>query len=420
MPGNRMRELKRAVKTMIDSREYSGRRDHSVIGLMSGTSLDGVDAVLVTIGTGPSGSIASVKLAGHVYLAYSEEMRKRISALCSVETARLDDLLYAHFGLGEWYAQAVQRLLSRLCIPASGIDAICMHGQTVWHAPVPRDFPAPDGAGLIPVKGTLQIGAGAVVAERTGIPVISDLRSRDMAAGGEGAPLAPFVDGILFGNPKLGRIVQNIGGIGNATVVPPGAAAADLLAFDTGPGNMLMDAVAYAGSGGVHRYDPDGSIAAKGRADEAIVQRLMLDPYFSRKPPKSTGREVYGAGFAALFMEETQAKGLSFADRLATATAFTAESIARSYKDFIFPATKIDEVLVAGGGARNATLLGMIRDRLPPGIVTATTSERGVPDEAREAMAFAVMGHESLMGRPGNLPAVTGARGPVVLGTLTL
>jgi anhydro-N-acetylmuramic acid kinase len=403
---------------MIDRGAYSARPEHSIIGLMSGTSLDGVDAVLTRIMTEPEGPILSVSLIAHSYLPYSDEMRTRISALCSVETARLDDLVYAHFGLGEWYAKAVQDLLARAGRTASSIDAVCMHGQTIWHAPEARPFPGPEG--FLPVKGTLQIGASAVLRERTGIPVISDLRSRDMAAGGEGAPLAPFVDAILFGSPKLGRIVQNIGGIGNATVVPPAAAAADLLAFDTGPGNMLMDAVVLSGSGGRHRYDPEGSMAAKGKVHEGIVERLMLDPYFRREPPKSTGREVYGADFAAAFMEEARERGLSFEDQVATATAFTAESIARSYKDFILPRIRIDEVLACGGGARNPSLLAMIRDRLPAGILVITSSERGVPDEAREAMAFAVMGHESLMGRPGNLPAVTGARAPVVLGNLTL
>ena len=402
----------------IDRMAYSAKREHFIVGLMSGTSLDGIDAVLTKIETGEDASVSSVSLLAHRYLPYSSEMRTRIGALCAIETARLDDLVYAHFGLGEWYAAIVLDLLAGAGRPASSIDAICMHGQTIWHAPEPRAFPGPTGD--LAVKGTLQIGASAVLRERTGIPVISDLRSRDMAAGGEGAPLAPYVDGILFGSRSLGRIVQNIGGIGNATVVPAGSRTADLIAFDTGPGNMLMDAVVHALSKGERRYDPEGTIAAQGKVDEGIVTRLMADPYFRREPPKSTGREVYGHGFAASFMDDSRKSGLSFADQVATATAFTAESIARSYTDFILPRAKIDEVLVAGGGAKNPTLIAMIRERLPKSIVVTTISERGVPDEAREAMAFAVMGHESLMGRPGNLPAVTGARAAVVLGTLTL
>jgi anhydro-N-acetylmuramic acid kinase len=293
-----------------------------------------------------------------------------------------------------------------------------MHGQTVWHAPVARSFPGPEGD--LQVKGTLQLGSAAVLRERTGIPVISDLRARDMAAGGEGAPLAPYIDAILFGSRTEGRIVQNIGGIGNATVVPAAATSGQILAFDTGPGNMIMDAVVAAGTNGAERFDAGGAHAARGVAREDMVAEFMKDPYFARKPPKSTGREVYGASFAAGFLESAAKRGLSFEDRVATATACTAESIAAAYRDFILPRTSIATVLVAGGGARNATLLLMIQARLPAGINVTTTAACGVPDQAREAMAFAVMGHESLMGRPGNLPAVTGARGPVVLGSITL
>ena len=279
-------------------------------------------------------------------------------------------------------------------------------------------LPGPEGD--IQVKGTLQLGSAAVLRERTGLPVISDLRARDMAAGGEGAPLAPYIDAILFGSRTEGRIVQNIGGIGNATVVPAAAASGQILAFDTGPGNMIMDAVVAAGTNGVERFDAEGAHAARGVVREDMVADFMKDPYFARKPPKSTGREVYGASCAAAFLKGASNRGLSFEDRVATATACTAESIAAAYRDFILPGTSIATVLVAGGGARNATLLRMIQARLPVGITVTTTAACGVPDQAREAMAFAVMGHESLMGRPGNLPAVTGARAPVVLGSITL
>ncbi len=401
-----------------DREAYASRRDHLVIGLMSGTSLDGVDAALVRIHTGPDGSFSSVDLVKHVYIPYSEAVRQVVTRLCSLDEARLDDLVYAHFGLSEWYAAAVELVLAESGIPAAQIDAISMHGQTIWHAPVARPFPGP--AGELPVKGTLQIGSSAVVRERTGIPVISDLRSRDMAAGGEGAPLAPYIDALLFGSRTEGRIVQNIGGIGNATVVPAGAGLLDILAFDTGPGNMIMDAMVGFGTDGRERYDDGGRHAARGRVDEALVERLMADPYFARRPPKSTGREVYGLAFSAELFQDCRSRGLSFEDILATVTAFTAESIARSYRDFILPKTPIARVLVAGGGALNPSLLAMLKSRLPEGIEVETTSSHGVPDQAREAMAFALLGHESLMGRPSNLPAVTGARSPVVLGAITL
>ncbi len=399
-------------------KEYASRSEHLVIGLMSGTSLDGVDATLVRIVTAEGGAIAHVELLAHSYLAYSDELRALVAALCSPDSARIDDLTYIHFGLSEWYARAVDLVIEASGIPASRIDAICMHGQTVWHAPVARPFPGPDGE--IAVKGTLQLGSAAVLRERTGLPVIADLRARDMAAGGEGAPLAPYIDALLFGSATEGRIVQNIGGIGNATVVPAGASLAQIGAFDTGPGNMIIDAVVIAGTNGAERYDPAGAYAARGRVSEALVAELMLDPFFARLPPKSTGREVYGAAFTEAFIGKAAALGLSFEDQVATVTAFTAETIAASYRDFILPHTEIAAVLVGGGGALNLTLLRMIRERLPSCIAVTTTAAHGVPDQAREAIAFAVLGHESLMGRPGNLPAVTGARSPVVLGSITL
>ena len=399
-------------------RTYASKSEHLVIGLMSGTSLDGVDAALVRIVTAAGGAIQAVTLVHHTYVPYSEELKRTVSALCSAETARIDDLVYAHFGLSEWYARAVEVLLADSGVRGEEVDAIGMHGQTVWHAPLSRSFPGPQGP--VSVAGTLQIGASAVLRERTGITVIADFRARDMAAGGEGAPLAPFIDALLFGSATQGRIIQNIGGIGNATVVPPGAAAAGVVAFDTGPGNMVIDALVRMGTEGKQAHDSGGALAASGRTSAEMVEQLMEDPFFTRKPPKSTGREAYGTDFAQRFKKEAASRSLSFEDAVATATAFTAESIARSYRDFVFPATRIHEVIVCGGGALNATLLRMIRERLPAGITVTTASARGVPDQAREAMAFAVLGHESLMGRPGNLPAVTGARAAVVLGTMTL
>jgi anhydro-N-acetylmuramic acid kinase len=397
---------------------YDAKREHLVIGIMSGTSLDGVDATLVRILTREDGSTESLDLVKHSYIPYSDEMRSLVSRLCSVETARVDDLVYAHYGLSEWYAAATELVLREAGIPASAVDAVSMHGQTVWHAPITRDFPGPGGN--CKVKGTLQLGSSAVVSERTGIPVISDLRARDMAAGGEGAPLAPYIDAILFGSRTEGRIVQNIGGIGNATVVPAGASSSGILAFDTGPGNMIIDGLVRLESGGKTGYDEGGGIAATGKVSEALVEELMRDPYFSRRPPKSTGREIYGAAFAEAFMRDARGRGLSFADAVATATAFTAESIARAYRDFVLPSTPIARVVVCGGGAFNATLLAMLASRLGGGIAVETGSALGVPDQAREAMAFALLGHESLMGRPSNLPAVTGARRAVILGTITL
>jgi anhydro-N-acetylmuramic acid kinase len=241
-----------------------------------------------------------------------------------------------------------------------------------------------------------------------------------MAAGGEGAPLAPFVDALLFGSAGKGCIVQNIGGIGNATIIPAGAGNQAVFAFDTGPGNMVMDELAKLFSGGRLSFDEDGKIAGKGRVSQALLDPFLQDLYFSRKPPKSTGREIYGAKFASEFVRLGRALGLSDFDIMATAAAFTAETIVRAYQDFVFPVVSIDEVVIGGGGALNPILMAMIRERLPASISLISTADRGIPVLAREAIAFAVMGHESLMGHASNLPAVTGASREVILGCLTL
>ncbi|MFZ3110712.1 MAG: anhydro-N-acetylmuramic acid kinase, partial [Rectinemataceae bacterium] len=255
---------------------YDTKREHHLIGIMSGTSLDGVDAVLTRIVTQDDGSIIEASLVGEATIPYTGELRSLLLALSSPDKARIDDLVYAHSGLSEWYAAVVSRLLTTTGFPTESVDAICLHGQTVWHAPNPRQFPAP-GGGSLPVKGTLQIGSGALLRDRTGIPVIFDFRSRDMAAGGAGAPLAPYVDALLFGNPARGRIVQNIGGIGNATVIPAGSVREGIFAFDTGPGNMIIDELIRRKTQGAETYDKDGRRGRLGKVDESLVARLMAD-----------------------------------------------------------------------------------------------------------------------------------------------
>lgn len=399
-------------------RGYSERAEHYLIGIMSGTSLDGVDAVLTKISTNPDGSVAGIGLVQHSFVPYSNELKTILLGLCSIEKAKIDELVYAHFGLSEWYARAVGDVMKAAGFKPEDIDALCLHGQTIWHAPLVREFPGPDGG--VPVKGTLQIGSGAVLRERTGIPVIFDFRSRDMAAGGEGAPLAPYIDALLFGSPTRGRIVQNIGGIGNATVVPAGSRREGVFAFDTGPGNMIIDELVRTETGGKEHYDAGGRYAAAGTVDAGLVAELLKDPFYKKTPPKSTGREVYGSAFVADFASAATRRGLRFEDMVATAAAFTAETMVRAYQDFIFPKTGIDDVVIGGGGALNPSLMEMIGRLLPAGVALLTTADLGVPEQAREAIAFAVLGHESLMGRPGNLPAVTGASHDAILGAITL
>ncbi|WP_239629623.1 anhydro-N-acetylmuramic acid kinase [Paenibacillus sp. H1-7] len=402
---------------------YRAKQRHFVIGIMSGTSLDGVDAALVQIdtdtGADSGGTIKSLTMAAFQYVPFSKELRDRLIRLCAVDTARLDELVTAHFGVSEWYAHAVQLLLQSAGMKPSEVDAISMHGQTIWHAPERSDFPGPTGP--VAVRSTLQIGETAVVAERTGIHVIGNLRARDMAAGGEGAPLAPYLDSLLFGHPGEGRIVQNIGGIGNATVIPARSTGEEVYAYDTGPGNMVVDALVREESGGRLQYDEGGAIAASGEVCEELVALFYdSDEFYRRVPPKSTGREVYGSDYAARFLAEGRRRQLRFEDIAASATALTARSIVQSYEQFVFPATGIGEVIVSGGGAHNKTMLSMMRSMLPDSTKLSTTAEHGMQDDAREAIAFAVLGHQSLMGKPGNLPAVTGADKQVILGHLTL
>ncbi|WP_134702038.1 anhydro-N-acetylmuramic acid kinase [Ammoniphilus sp. YIM 78166] len=393
---------------------YRERHEHWLIGMMSGTSLDGIDAALVKITSNEEKQIEEVALVEFNYLPYSDELRRRLNDLCSPETARLDQLVEAHYGVAEWYAYSVHQLLEKANFKPEQIDAICCHGQTIWHAPVDQAFPGPEGP--LPVRSTLQIGEMSVLTERTGIPVIGNFRARDMAAGGEGAPMVPFADRILFGEASKGRIMQNIGGIGNCTFIPAGSPTDGIFAFDTGPGNMIMDDLVMMHTQGAERYDRGGEIASQGKVDEAMLQQSLSDPYYGRRPPKSTGREVYGTFFTEKFLEEGKKRGLNFEDILATATALTAHTITNAYKDFILPHHEVGEVIVSGGGAHNRTLMKMIREQLPESISLKTAAHYGVPDDAKEAMAFAILGHETMMGRPSNVPSVTGARRAVRLG----
>ena len=407
--------MERINETLHFLSQYTSKKETLIIGLMSGTSLDGVDATLVRIAKEKDDTIS---LLYHYYLPYSPEMREKISLVCRKDTATITDIVDVHFGLPRWYAQAVNTLLEKSGYKAEFIDAISMHGQTVWHSPIPTPFPGPDGP--FDVTGTLQLGNPSVLKELTHIPVVSDFRSADMAVGGEGAPLAPYSDYMMFGSTEEGRIIQNIGGIGNATVLPAAHGQRDIFAFDTGPGNMIIDELVSLYTDGKQLYDDKGDIAKGGKVDETIIKHFMNDPYYKKNPPKSTGREVYGKDFTQTFLAMCTGNHLTLVDAIATATAFTAETICQSYKDFILPIHSISRVLVCGGGALNLTLLKMIGQRLPEGIAVSTTSAFGIPDQGREAMAFAMIAHQSLLGKSGNLPQVTGARVPVVLGTVTL
>lgn len=390
--------------------------EHLLIGLMSGTSLDGVDAALVRLQTNGEGQIVDVEIEEFVCLPYSKELKHRLLTISSIETAKLDDIVTAHFGVSEWYVKAVETLLQKAGIHSGSVDAVCSHGQTIWHTPNPVPFPGPNGT--VNVRSSLQIGELSVIAERTGIPVVGNFRARDLAAGGEGAPLVPYADFILFGGSKKGVILQNIGGIGNATVLPPSAGINDIFAFDTGPGNMVIDAIVRRETNGDLSFDKDGRMAASGTVSDPLLQRFLDDPFYSRKPPKSTGREMYNERYVERFVQEGRRFNLTLNDLVATATALTAKSIVDAYHNFVFPTTKIDELIVSGGGTHNPVLMDMINAELPDWIKMTTSATYGIPDDAKEAVSFAILGHETLMERPSNVPAVTGATRPVILGNV--
>ena len=373
------------------------------IGLMSGTSADSIDAACVRFEGAPPR--LDWELLSFVTLPMTAELRQEIFAAFRPETGTVDKLCQLNFTLGEWFAKASLEAVKAANLTPAQVDFIGSHGQTVWH------IPPNSGEG---VASTLQLGNPAVIAERTGITVVSDFRSRDMAAGGQGAPLVPFVDNLLLSHPTLSRAVQNIGGIGNVTWLPAGGAG-EAFGFDTGPGNMLLDRAAEVLTQGQMHCDMDGKMAFAGNVQENFLQKWMSEePYFTRKPPKSTGRELFGVQRCDVYLKEMA--GLSKEDILATLTAFTARSTAEAYKNFL-PALP-DEVLLCGGGARNPAIAAMLQKELPTSRI-GRTEDAGLPGDSKEAVAFAVLGYETMNRRPGNLPAATGASGPVVLGSIT-
>ena len=373
------------------------------IGLMSGTSADSIDAACVRFEGAPPR--LDWELLSFVTLPMTAELRQEIFAAFRPETGTVDKLCQLNFTLGEWFAKASLEAVKAANLTPAQVDFIGSHGQTVWH------IPPNSGEG---VASTLQLGNPAVIAERTGITVVSDFRSRDMAAGGQGAPLVPFVDNLLLSHPTLSRAVQNIGGIGNVTWLPAGGAG-EAFGFDTGPGNMLLDRAAEVLTQGQMHCDMDGKMAFAGKIQENFLQKWMAEePYFTRKPPKSTGRELFGVQRCDVYLKEMA--GLSKEDILATLTAFTARSTAEAYKNFL-PALP-DEVLLCGGGARNPAIAAMLQKELPNSRI-GRTEDAGLPGDSKEAVAFAVLGYETMNRRPGNLPAATGAKGPVILGSIT-
>lgn len=379
-----------------------------LIGMLSGTSVDGIDAACVEI-EGEPGAY-HLQLAGFHCEPWSLELRAVILDACRPD-APLQKITALNFRIGEVFADVAIRAAEQAGWEIDTVDAIASHGQTVWHQPVPLDV----GGHL--TSGTMQIGEAAVIAARAGCDVVADFRVADMAVGGQGAPLTPFADYALFASPAETRAVQNLGGIGNVTYLRAGAGQESVIAFDTGPANMLLDALVTRLTEGRLTFDKGGELAARGEICTPLLNQLLTHPFFRQSIPRTTGRETFGVDAADALMAEGQRRGLSPEDLLATATALTAESIGLAYRTYLIPIAPIQSVILGGGGVHNRTLVRMLERALAPSQVQ-THAAFGIPDDAKEAIAFAILGYETLHGRPSNIPSATGASRQVVLGKL--
>ncbi|MFD0590428.1 anhydro-N-acetylmuramic acid kinase [Paenibacillus sp. GCM10027627] len=379
------------------------------IGLMSGTSLDGVDAAVVEIEG--NGRESKVRLLHYYTRPYGDELRNKIKELCDPAASGVSAICGMNAYLGEVFAEAAIEGAREAGLPMEQIDFVSSHGQTIWH------MPNASSADPFEPSSTLQIGDLSVIAKRTGCLTVGDFRPADMAVGGQGAPLVPYGDLILFGDSAKGRLLQNIGGIGNCTAIPAGAGVSDIFAFDTGPGNMIIDQVVFTLTDGRMSYDAEGAWAALGEPDEEWLDELMEHPYFRMPPPKSTGRELFGAEYTRGFLVRAAERGLEAADIIATATAFTAYSIAQACRELVMPRSRIDELIVSGGGAHNRTLMAMLQRQLPE-LQLTTSGSLGLADDAKEAVIFALLGHDCLRGISNNVPSATGASRPTVMGKL--
>ena len=369
----------------------------TVISLMSGTSVDTVDACLVKI----FGDL-KFEIVNSYSMSYPDEIREKILELAN-GNANIRDVCYMNFVIGELFAKCVNLLLKKSNFNKENVDFISSHGQTVCHIPENIEI------GSVSVKSTLQIGDISVISQRTGIMTVGDFRTKDMAAGGQGAPLVPFADKILFGTDK-NRLIQNIGGISNVTVISKDC---DIFAFDNGPGNMLIDY--FVNKLFNVPYDKDGEIALKGSVDYNWLNILMNEPYYLKKPPKTTGRELFNNEYAQKIYKTAPKNKY---DVVSTITNLTAKVISDSYKNFVFPKTSVDEAVIGGGGAYNSAIKKYLSEYLP-NLVIKTHDDFNIPNKFKECLAFAYLGYFTLLKQPNNIPSCTGASYPVVMGKIS-
>jgi len=379
-----------------------------VIGLMSGTSADGMDAVLTEIAG--AGLQTRVRTLGFVSLPYTDEERAAVLRLASGESGGSRELTLFHFWLGQRSLEACLAVCEAAGVGPDTVDLVGSHGQTLYHLPRAGEYLGRS------VRGTLQLGEASVICEGLGCPVVSDFRVRDLAAGGQGAPLVPYAEYLLYRRENETVGLQNLGGIGNLTVLPAGGGPEDTFAFDTGPGNMVIDQLAERITGGAKRYDANGEMAAAGRVNEELAAWMMQDPYLKKAPPKTTGREDYGAVYVNRLQARAEELRISPEDLLATATRFTADCVKIAIRDFC--PVKPDLLIAGGGGCRNSTLMRCLRREL--GIPVLTNEDLGLDSDAKEAVAFAVLANECVHGHPNNLCSVTGAAHPVVMGKISV
>jgi len=381
-----------------------------VLGMMSGTSVDGIDVAAVKISGAPPR--LSARLEAHHHVKFPARLREQILRAAEGSTTTTAELSELNFLLGEQFARAALEACKTWRIAPGNVSLIGSHGQTIFHLGAPVRF-----QGRVRTPSTLQIGDISVIAQRTGITTVGDFRPADMAAGGQGAPLVPFVDFLLYRDARRGRVALNIGGIANVTVIPANARPEKVFAFDTGPGNMIVDALVNRITRGKEKFDRDARIALNGRTIPALLSRLMRDTYLRKKPPKSAGREQFGQEYVQRVLAWGKQHGAALADLVRTATIFTSLSIADAFRRFIAPRAKIDELIVTGGGARNPLMIAQLAAAIP-GIEIISAGRFGVPVEAKEAFAFAVLAYETYHHRANNLPSATGARRAVILGKI--
>jgi anhydro-N-acetylmuramic acid kinase len=381
------------------------------LGMMSGTSADGIDVALARISGAPPKLFA--KLEGFHAVAYPRPVREEILRIANVGVASSARISQLNFALGELFARAALAACKRFRIAPQKIAVIGSHGQTIYHQGRPSNYP-----GVGNIASTMQIGEPSIIAAHTGITTIADFRTADMAAGGQGAPLVPFVDYVLFRDSRLGRVALNIGGIANVTVIPPAAKSSGVFAFDTGPGNMVIDALVRNLTHGRETFDRGAHRALSGKLIPRLLDKLLAEPYFRIKPPKTAGREQFGENFAGSILRWEKAHRAASDDLIRTATLLTPLSIADAFHRFIFPRTRIHELIVSGGGTRNPLIMAQLAASLP-GVTVRSSDEFGVPSAAKEAFAFAILAYEAFHGRPNNLPSATGARRPAILGKVS-